>query len=77
MVPWSSLARGRLARGWDDATGRSGRDPFADMLYTEKDSDHAIIDAVREIAGARGVTRPRSRWAGSASSRPSRPRSWA
>jgi aryl-alcohol dehydrogenase-like predicted oxidoreductase len=27
-IPWSPLARGRLARGWDEATGRSGQDPF-------------------------------------------------
>jgi hypothetical protein len=47
------------------------------MLYTGKDSDHAIIDAVGEIAGARGVTRAQVALAGSASSRPSPPRSWA
>jgi aryl-alcohol dehydrogenase-like predicted oxidoreductase len=56
-IPWSPLARGRLARGWDEATARSGSDPFADMLYTGKDSDHAIIDAVGDIAAARGVSR--------------------
>ena len=56
-IPWSPLARGRLARDWDEATGRSGTDPFADMLYTEKDSDHAIIGAVGDIAAARGVPR--------------------
>ena len=56
-IVWSPLARGRLARGWDETTGRSGSDPFADMLYTEKDSDHAIIDAVGDIAAARGVSR--------------------
>jgi aryl-alcohol dehydrogenase-like predicted oxidoreductase len=56
-IPWSPLARGRLARDWDEATGRSGTDPFADMLYTEKDSDHSIIDAVGDIAAARGVPR--------------------
>ena len=54
---YNLLARGRLARDWDEATGRSGTDPFADMLYTEKDSDHSIIDAVGDIAAARGVPR--------------------
>ncbi|RJT26558.1 aldo/keto reductase [Buttiauxella izardii] len=58
---WSPLARGRLARGWDDAktTERSGKDGFADMLYTQftKESDRQIIDAVGDIAAARGVSR--------------------
>ena len=58
---WSPLARGRLARGWDDAktTERSGKDGFADMLYTQftKESDSQIIDCVGDIAAARGVSR--------------------
>lgn len=58
---WSPLARGRLARGWDDAktTERSGKDGFADMLYTQftQESDRQIIDAVGDIAAARGVSR--------------------
>lgn len=58
---WSPLARGRLARGWDDAktTERSGKDGFADMLYTQftKESDRQIIDAVGNIAAFRGVSR--------------------
>lgn len=58
---WSPLARGRLARGWDDAktTERSGKDGFADMLYTQftKESDRQIIDAVGDIAAVRGVSR--------------------
>jgi 1-deoxyxylulose-5-phosphate synthase len=56
-IVWSPLARGRLARENDSATGRSGRDPFADMLYTQETSDRAIIDAVAAIAKARGVSR--------------------
>ncbi len=56
-IPWSPLARGRLARENQAATGRSGRDAFADMLYTEESSDRAIIDAVATIAKARGVSR--------------------
>lgn len=58
---WSPLARGRLARGWDDAktTERSGKDGFADMLYTQftKESDRQIIDNVGDIAAVRGVSR--------------------
>jgi 1-deoxyxylulose-5-phosphate synthase len=60
-IAWSPLARGRLARAWDDAkaTARSGNDAFADMLYTPLtgQSDHAIIDAVGAVAEARGVKR--------------------
>jgi 1-deoxyxylulose-5-phosphate synthase len=60
-IVWSPLARGRLARAWDDAkaTARSSNDGFADMLYTPmtETSDHAIIDAVGAIAQVRGVKR--------------------
>ena len=59
-IVWSPLARGRLARAWDDAkaTTRAANDGFADMLYTPRpNSDHAIIDAVGKLAEARGVTR--------------------
>lgn len=57
---WSPLARGRLARPWQaPATGRSSSDPYSDLLYTPltAGSDHAIIDAIGEIAAARGVSR--------------------
>lgn len=59
-IVWSPLARGRLARPYQVAnTVRSEADPFADMLYTPltADSDRAIIDAVGEVATARGVSR--------------------
>ncbi|MDX3852752.1 aldo/keto reductase [Streptomyces sp. AK02-01A] len=56
-IVWSPLARGRLARESEAPTGRSGNDPFADMLYTQESSDRAIIDAVAMIARARGVSR--------------------
>ncbi len=54
-IPWSPLARGRLAR--ESATNRSASDPFADMLYREEASDAAIIGAVADIARQRGVSR--------------------
>ena len=61
-IIWSPLARGRLSRGWDDArsTARSESDgAYADLLYTpaEEASNHAIIDAVGEVAAAHGVSR--------------------
>jgi 1-deoxyxylulose-5-phosphate synthase len=57
---WSPFARGRLARPWQAAaTTRSSSDAFAGLLYTSRTagSDHAIIDAVGEVAAARGVSR--------------------
>jgi aryl-alcohol dehydrogenase-like predicted oxidoreductase len=61
-IIWSPLARGRLARAWDDAksTARSESDgAYADMLYSAADeaANHAIIDAVGEVADAHGVSR--------------------
>jgi 1-deoxyxylulose-5-phosphate synthase len=60
-IVWSPLARGRLARNWDDAksTGRGVSDGFADMLYTSlnEGSDRATLNAVGTVAQARGVTR--------------------
>jgi aryl-alcohol dehydrogenase-like predicted oxidoreductase len=58
---WSPLARGRLARPWDEAKGteRSSEDGFADMLYTPatERSDSAIVDVVGVIAENRDVSR--------------------
>jgi 1-deoxyxylulose-5-phosphate synthase len=60
-IVWSPLARGRLARPWDQAktTARSDNDGFADMLYTSytAQSDRAVIEAVGQVARARGVKR--------------------
>jgi len=61
-IVWSPLARGRLARAWDDAraTARSESDGwYADLLYpplTEA-SDRATIDAVGRVARERGAKR--------------------
>jgi aryl-alcohol dehydrogenase-like predicted oxidoreductase len=58
VLPWSPLARGRLARDWDTTTKRSETDGFGKRLYRQAvESDRKIVDAVGEIAGARGVTR--------------------
>lgn len=61
-IVWSPLARGRLARAWDDArsTTRSETDgAYADTLYSpeQEESNHAIIDAVGRVADAHGVSR--------------------
>jgi aryl-alcohol dehydrogenase-like predicted oxidoreductase len=56
-IVWSPLARGRLARPWNEPTARSTADAFADMLYTNADSDRATVEAVATVAAAQGVTR--------------------
>lgn len=61
-IIWSPLARGRLARAWDDAksTARAETDgAFADLLYspTEEASNRAIVEAVGKVADSRGVSR--------------------
>ncbi|MFD8076802.1 aldo/keto reductase [Streptomyces sp. NPDC059718] len=57
---WSPLARGRLARPFDQAGAgeRAATDgAYADTLYNNTDSDRQIIDEVGAIAAARGSTR--------------------
>ena len=61
-IIWSPLARGRLARGWDEArsTVRSETDgAYADLLYSpaQETSNRAIIDAVGRVADAHGASR--------------------
>ena len=60
VLPWSPLARGRLARGWDDTTDRLASDEFGKKLYAATAvSDRGIVDRVGEIAERRGVPRAR------------------
>ncbi|RKR74948.1 aldo/keto reductase [Frondihabitans australicus] len=55
---WSPLARGRLAREWNETSERSATDgSYADLLYTSVDSDRAIVDAVGQVAQEHGVPR--------------------
>ena len=58
VLPWSPLARGRLARAWDETTERSRTDEFGKTLYTSNvESDRKVIEKVGEIAKRRGVSR--------------------
>ncbi|MDR3467492.1 MAG: aldo/keto reductase [Xanthobacteraceae bacterium] len=58
VMPWSPLARGRLARAADATTPRLETDEYGKTLYTRfPDSDRRIIDAVGTIAAARRVPR--------------------
>nr|HEX4317442.1 aldo/keto reductase [Kofleriaceae bacterium] len=57
LIPWSPLARGKLARGpGGAATARAKSDVFAGRLYAAtEDADARVIAAVDAIAKARGV----------------------
>jgi 1-deoxyxylulose-5-phosphate synthase len=57
VLPWSPLARGRLARPWGkQATERSGNDGFAQTLYAaSEEADRRVVEAVGKVAAARGV----------------------
>ena len=58
LIPWSPLARGRLARSWDESTIRSETDGFGKTLYTQNvEADREVIEAVGAIAAERNVSR--------------------
>lgn len=53
VIPWSPLARGRLARGWDSVSARSETDEFGKTLY--RDTDREIVDRLGQLAAKRGL----------------------
>jgi aryl-alcohol dehydrogenase-like predicted oxidoreductase len=56
MIPWSPLARGRLARPWNTATGRTSTDEYGNKLYAaSEDADRRVVERVAKIAAARGA----------------------
>jgi len=59
VIPWSPLARGRLARPWQaEKTKRSETDQFSKILYSKtEETDRRVIDRVGQIAERRGVSR--------------------
>ncbi len=55
VIPWSPLARGRLTRPWGESTVRSNTDVVGKALYKAEDAaDQAVIEALTELAAARG-----------------------
>ena len=52
-IPWSPLAKGRLARPWGEHTQRFDHDPVGQRFFGE--GDRAIVDAVQKVAEARGI----------------------
>lgn len=56
-LPWSPLARGKLARPWDERTSRFDTDLVAQGMYQQDEAaDRSIVDAVQRIAADRGVS---------------------
>ena len=56
VIPWSPLARGRLARPWGESTERMETDIVGKTLYLRDEAaNQAINAAVADIAAARGV----------------------
>lgn len=61
VIPWSPLARGKLARPWSEepTTQRERTDVFGGQLYARtREADKLVIDTLGEVAAELG--RPRS-----------------
>jgi len=52
-IPWSPLAKGRLARPWGTQTRRADTDPIGGRFFAA--NDQPIADAVQRVAEARGI----------------------
>ncbi|MGB6719197.1 MAG: aldo/keto reductase, partial [Terracidiphilus sp.] len=59
VIPWSPLARGRLARTWQsETTRRSQTDQFGNTMYARtEEADKRVVDRLGEVAGRRGIPR--------------------
>jgi len=60
VLPWSPLARGRLARAWETqpSTTRGQTDEYGKKLYSGTEGvDKSVVDRLGEIAEARGIPR--------------------
>ena len=59
VIPWSPLARGRLARPWHgESTHRLETDAFGKSMYSRtEEADHKVSDRLGKVAENRGVPR--------------------
>ena len=59
VIPWSPLARGRLARPWQtENTKRYETDRFQKILYSQSEEiDRPVVDRLGRISGERGASR--------------------
>lgn len=55
MIPWSPIARGRLARPWGAVTARTETDAYMRVLYDRTtDADRRVVDTVEAVAAQTG-----------------------
>ena len=60
VMPWSPLARGRLARPWQAPSNRLSLDEIGHALYdASQEADRKVVERVAELAAARGVPQAR------------------
>ncbi|WP_088285711.1 aldo/keto reductase [Ideonella sp. A 288] len=58
VIPWSPLARGRLARPWGQHTPRIATDVFGAGLFAHtEDNDRRVAETLATVAGHRGTPR--------------------
>ena len=59
VIPWSPLARGRLARPWQsEHTKRYETDQFGKSMYSQtEEADRKVVDRLGQVAEHRGVPR--------------------
>jgi aryl-alcohol dehydrogenase-like predicted oxidoreductase len=58
VIPWSPLARGRLARDWNAASARAETDAFGRSLYAETlEADRKVVEALGAVAARLGLPR--------------------
>jgi aryl-alcohol dehydrogenase-like predicted oxidoreductase len=56
VMPWSPLARGRLARPWGEVSARSRTDAYGSSLYdAAMEADRVVVDRVVAAAMERGA----------------------
>lgn len=59
VIPWSPLARGRLARPWESVptTRRGKSDEFGRLLYDKsRDADRIVVERVHAVAKAKRIS---------------------
>lgn len=59
VIPWSPLARGRLARSWEQepSTKRAQTDEWGKTLYIKtEEADKKVVDCISEISKARNIS---------------------
>jgi aryl-alcohol dehydrogenase-like predicted oxidoreductase len=56
VLPWSPLARGRLARPWGEHTPRIASDAFGATLFKHtEEADRRVAEALAAVSAAQGV----------------------